>query len=225
MNTKNQTRKIILIALFSAMAYVCMFVFRFKVSFLTFDAKDAIITVGAMLLGTIPGILMSFFVAFVELISVSDTGIYGFIMNFISSATFCAVASFVYRRRKSLNMALIALMLTVLSTTSVMLLANLLITPLYMTNTTSKDIVALILPLLMPFNFTKGLFNASLVLIIYKPITNALRKTKFIGDKANFKYNKNSIIILTLGIILLVASILIFANVLDGNFELIRKNI
>ena len=49
--SREKIKKLVLVALFAALAYVCMFVFRIKVSFLTFDAKDAVMTVGSMFLG------------------------------------------------------------------------------------------------------------------------------------------------------------------------------
>ena len=221
-NSINKTKRIVLISLFSALAYICMFVFRIKVSFLTFDAKDAVITVGAMLLGAPSGIIISFITAFTEYISVSDTGIYGFIMNFASSAAFSSVAAFIYRKRKTLNTALLALMTTVASMTAVMLVLNLIVTPFY-TGAKTSDIAAMILPLLLPFNFTKGLLNASLVLIIYKPIVTALRRANFTKDKESFKYNKNSILVLLIGLALLAVSIFVFVLLLNGSFEWVRQ--
>lgn len=227
-NTRHdKLKKLVLISLFGALAYVCMLVFRIKVQHLTFDAKDAITTVGAMILGPIPGVIISFLVAFLELI-VSDTGIYGFIMNFLSSATFSFVVSFIYRRRKSLNMAFISLASAIIVLVSVMIAANLCITPFYLmavgmpgadTWQGAFDIVtASIVPLVLPFNFTKALFNSSLILIIYKPISTALYRAKIIKGNDSFKYNKSSIFVLILGVLMLIAAILLFL-LLKGSFE------
>ena len=221
-NSNSKTKRIVLISLFSALAYVCMFVFRIKVSFLTFDAKDAVITVGAMLLGAPSGIIISLITAFVEYISVSDTGIYGFIMNFVSSAAFSSTAALIYRRRKTINTAIVSLMIAVVSMTAVMLISNLIITPFY-TGLKIAEVAALILPLLLPFNLTKGLLNASLVLIIYKPMMNALRRANFTKDRESFKYNKKSIFVLLIGLLLLAVSIVVFVLLLNGSFEWVRK--
>lgn len=221
-NINSKTRRIVLISLFSALAYICMFVFRIKVSFLTFDAKDAVITVGAMLLGAPSGIVISFITAFAEYISVSDTGIYGFIMNFVSSAAFSSIAALIYRRRKTINTAIVSLMIAVVSMTAVMLISNLIITPFY-TGLKVAEVAALILPLLLPFNLTKGLLNASLVLIIYKPAMNALCRANFIKDRESFKYNKKSIFVLLIGLLLLAVSIVVFVLLLHGSFEWVRK--
>ncbi len=56
--------------------------------------------------------------------------------------------------------------------TSVMLLANLFITPFYM-GVDRSAVVELIPSVLLPFNLIKSVINASLTLLIYKPITKA----------------------------------------------------
>ena len=83
-NKKYDIRKLTVMGMFSALAYISTFIFHFPVAFLTFDPKDAIITIGAMFFGPVSGILMSAIVALAELATISDTGPYGLIMNFIS---------------------------------------------------------------------------------------------------------------------------------------------
>ena len=68
------------------------------------------------------------------------------------------------------------LLTSVVLTTAVMMGANLLITPLYM-GVSTTDVAKLIPTLLLPFNFTKTVLNAAIVLLLYKPLTTALRKT------------------------------------------------
>ena len=75
-------------AVFSALALVVSFFFRLPVLFLTFDAKDAVITIASFIYGPVVAPIMSLVVALVEMVTYSETGMYGFIMNFASSATF-----------------------------------------------------------------------------------------------------------------------------------------
>ena len=51
-NSKVNVQKIVGIAMFAALAFVVSLVFRFPVMFLTFDAKDAIVCITAMILPT-----------------------------------------------------------------------------------------------------------------------------------------------------------------------------
>lgn len=212
-NKKYDIRKLTVIAMFSALAYISTFIFHFPVMFLTFDPKDAIITIGAMFFGPVSGILMSAIVALAELATISDTGPYGLIMNFISSATFSFVAPLIYKHRRKLSGAIIGLLCSVITVTSVMMVANLLITPYYM-GATIAEVLNLIPTLLLPFNLAKALLNAGLVLILYKPTTTALRAVKLIDKKpaaASGKSNiKNTFIIAIISIIVIAISISVF---------------
>ena len=209
--------------MFCALAYVCVCVFRIKVSFLTLDIKDAVITASAMMLGPIAGVIISLIVAFIEMITISDTVYYGFLMNFLSSATFSLVASFVYRRKKTLFCAITGLMLGVISVTAVMMLANLFITPYYM-GVPRGEVVKLIPKLLLPFNLLKALLNSALVMIIYKPISTALKRAKLLKrsdtDERKHVFDRKSLIITLAAAALLALCLVVFFVVLKAKIDL-----
>lgn len=209
--------------MFCALAYVCVCVFRIKVSFLTLDIKDAVITASAMMLGPIAGVIISLIVAFIEMITISDTVYYGFLMNFLSSATFSLVASFVYRRKKTLFCAITGLILGVISVTAVMMLANLFITPYYM-GVPRGEVVKLIPKLLLPFNLLKALLNSALVMIIYKPISTALKRAKLLkrsdADERKHVFDRKSLIITLAATALLALCLVIFFVVLKAKIDL-----
>ena len=56
------------------------------VSFLTFDLKNVILAIGALIFGPVCGIITSLVVSVIEMITISDTQIWGCLMNFLSSA-------------------------------------------------------------------------------------------------------------------------------------------
>ena len=159
---------LVMLSLFTAIAYLSIYIVNFKVQFLTFDIKNVFITVAAMIYGPIAGVVISLAAAFLELIFYSTTGFYGFVMNFLSSASFAAVAALLYRRQKTLTGSYLALFLATISSTAVMMLFNLWITPFYM-GVSVDAIVDLIPTLLFPFNFLKCVVNAALVMVFYKP--------------------------------------------------------
>lgn len=175
----NKVRTVVAVGVFSAFAFVCCVLFHFKAAFLTFDLKDAVMTVGAMLFGPIYGLAMTLIVSLLEM-SISTTGIYGLVMNVISSASFVCVGSLIYSRHRTMKGALVGMAASTISMTAVMMVANLIITPFYMGASTS-DVAALIPTLLLPFNLTKAIFNSSLVFLIYKPISSAIRAAGFVS--------------------------------------------
>jgi len=224
MNTLNKRseliKKIALCGVFAAFAYVCVCVFRIKVSFLTLDIKDAMITSAAMIFGPVPGVAISLVVAFIEMITLSETWLYGFIMNFLSSATLSVVASVIYRSRRSLFSAIIGLITAIFSVTAVMLLANLFITPFYM-GVSTKEVAALIPKLLLPFNLTKATLNCSLVMIIYKPISTALARAGAIKktssqNSAGYRFGGKTLAVTLGALAILAICLVIFFVVLNA---------
>jgi hypothetical protein len=74
---------------------------------------------------------------------------------------------------------------------------------------TSADVVAMIPKILFPFNFAKSLMNSAIAMMLYKPLSVALKRMKLIEGEVNVKFNKNSVIILTVGAISLAAAVVI----------------
>ena len=211
------------VGVFAALAYLSMIVLRIPDigGFLTMDLKDVIITIAAMFFGPSAAIFISVTVPFLEFLTISGTGVYGLIMNILSSLAFSFVASLIYKYKKTLGGAVIGLLSAVFAVTAVMMAANLLITPYYM-NMPTEAVAQLIPKLLLPFNLTKALFNAALVLILYKPLTSAMRRTDFFGKKKTNDIAENksqTIILLVVGIAIALASILVILLVWGGKIS------
>lgn len=214
-------RTMVTVAVFCAVAYVCQFVFRIRVfGFLTFDAKDAFMAVGAMIFGPFWGIMMALLLATLESISIGTTGVIGWIMDFFSSASFVFVAALIYRYRRTMVGAIIALATAVLSATATMIVLNLFLTPLYMSGATMQSVAAMIPTVLLPFNLTKALLNAGLVLVLYKPISTALKHAKLVkGEVGTLRFDRKSVMMLILGLVVIATCIIAFLFFMNGSFE------
>ena len=136
-------------------------------------------------------------------------------MLIVSSATFCGVASLIYKFKRTLNGAVIGLLSSVVATTGIMLLMNVLLTPIY--QGVDRSIVISMLPtLFLPFNFAKTLLNSSIVMFIYKPVVTALRKAKVISVSGKtLKFNRGTVCILLIGAVAMAASIAIFVAITE----------
>ena len=168
-------RRIVLIALFGALSYALMLLVHFRVGFLTLDLKDAIITLAGLYFGPSAALILSVLVPLIEMVSVSDTQIYGFVMNFLGSASLSVTASLIYKYRKSFFGAIVGLCSGVAAMVATMMVFNLVVTPLYL-GVAVAEVQAMIPTLLLPFNAVKGVFNASLVLLFYKPISGVMQR-------------------------------------------------
>ena len=177
-------KKLVLLAMLSALAYVTVVVFpRIEVAgFLRYEPKDVIITIGGFLMGPMASFLISLVVSLVEMVTVSDTGPIGCLMNLISTCSFACTASLIYKRRHNLKGAILGLLAGSVTMIAVMLLWNWLITPLYM-GTPRETVEEMLLPMFLPFNTLKAGLNSALVLCLYKPLTSALRRTRLLPQE------------------------------------------
>ena len=181
---KPNVKKMVLIAMLAAVAYLLVFFVRIPVVlFLSYEPKDVILAIGGFLLGPMAAFATSVVVAFVEMFTISTTGPIGCLMNLISSCSFACTAAFIYKKRRNLGGAVLGLAVGSVTVIAVMLLWNYLITPLYMTGTTRGDIAKMLLPVFLPFNALKAAFNTALTLLLYKPLVNALRRTGLVERK------------------------------------------
>jgi len=236
---KESVRRMVMIAMFTAMAYVAMLVIHIKVGFLTMDVKDAVITLCGLYFGPVSALFISIAVPLLELISVSTTGAYGLIMNILGSVSFSVTASGLYRWKKTLRGAIVALLSGALLMTAVMLIANLFITPLFL-GTPREAVEAMIPTLLLPFNLLKATVNVGVVLLLYKPLSKALRRLGILsrGSKpaptehvvaedaqnsaqyaTKSKKMPISLLVLIAALVLIVGSLVLIFTVLGGKFD------
>ncbi len=224
MNQTNakKLRSMIVIALFAAMAYVAMLLIHIKVSFLTLDVKDAVITLCGLYFGPVAALAVSVIVPLLELITVSSTGFYGLIMNILGSVAFSLTASLLYKWKKTFWGAIMALVAAMATTTGVMLLANLLITPYYM-GVTVSEVWALIPTLLLPFNAVKATLNAGVVLLLYKQLSGALRRARVlpasVREGSGERHVLRSALVIVAACVLIAACVAVIFFVLGGKIS------
>jgi len=176
--TQSNTRKLTLMAMLAAMAYVAMLITRplpQVAGFLSYDLKDVIVVIAGFMLGTGPAMLIALAVSLIEMVTVSATGPIGLLMNVLSTCAFALPASVMYHRNRRLRGAALGLTLGVALMTAVMLAWNYIITPLYM-NVPRSVVTGMLIPTFLPFNLVKGGLNAGITMLVYKPLAGALRR-------------------------------------------------
>lgn len=94
--------------------------------------------------------------------------------------------------------------------TALMILWNWLITPLYM-HVPRDVVVKMLIPTFLPFNLVKGGINATLAMLLYKPVVTALRKAKLVEQSSAKGSPKWGMVIVS---VVLLASFVLLALVL-----------
>lgn len=171
----SRAKKITLIAAVAAMAIVLTAIIRFPITslpFLKYDPKDVILTTAGFIFGPLVAILAAVIEVVVEMVTFSESGPWGALMNIIATLSFSGIAAAIYHRKRTTKGAVLSLVCAVLSLTVVMALWNLVVTPIY-TGFPRAEVVKL-MPVIIPFNLIKGGVNAALIILLYKPIKSAL---------------------------------------------------
>ncbi|MBR2944320.1 MAG: ECF transporter S component [Clostridia bacterium] len=186
MKAKDRIKWIVSTGVFCAFAYALtnlgnLIPVRFA-GFLSFDPKDVAIVIAGFALGPWASVAISVIVSFIEMLTISSTGIIGFIMNVLSSICYALIPSLMYKKLRTFKSALFALTISSVLTVVVMLLWNYLITPLYM-HVPREAVSDMLLPVFLPFNALKCLMNTVIVAVFYKPIVKALRRIKLLPRK------------------------------------------
>ena len=180
----SRTRKMTVLAALTAVSYVLWVVGRVPVvAFLRYDPKDVVIVFAGFLFGPMASFAISFVVSFLQMVTLSETGPIGFLMNVISTVAFACTAAYIYQKNQTIKGAVIGLSAGVILSTASMLLWNYIVTPFFM-GVPREAVVAMLLPIILPFNLIKGGLNATLALLLYKPLIKALRASRMIPERA-----------------------------------------
>ena len=213
----SKTKKLTTIGMLCAIAYVVAAVGRIPlVLFLKYDPKDIIIAISGLIFGPLTSFLIALIVSLVEMVTISENGIIGCLMNIISSCSFACTAAFIYKRKHKLSGALFGLFCGCGCQVVVMMLWNYLIAPIYM-GYPREAIVELLIPAFLPFNLIKGGLNAAITMLLYKPVVTALRRSNLIEskqDSGKVRINIGVLLVALLMIITCVLFILSFNNII-----------
>ena len=207
-NSRFTAKTLVTMAMLCAIAFVAKLisnVFPQVAGFLSFDLKDVVIAIGGFILGPLQAALIAIVVSIIEMLTVSHTGPIGLLMNVLASCSFACVAAAIYHRKRTMKNAVIGLVAGVLCMTILMLLWNWLITPLYM-GVPRAQVAAMLATVFLPFNLAKGGINATLTMILYKPVVGALRKAGLVEEGQAVRTTKWGV--LAVSLVLLVTFVL-----------------
>ena len=212
---KITTKELTTLAMLTAIAYALVCTVRIPVVlFLKYEPKDVVITIGGFLMGPMAAVISTTVVALIEMFTISDTGIIGCIMNFLSTCSFAIPAAIVYKHRHTMKGAILGLVVGTVTMVCTMLLWNYLITPLYMTGTSRSDIAGMLMPVFLPFNLLKAGLNSSFILLLYKPLVVSLRKAGLLPATGSaVKATKSGVMLFAA---LLLVTCVLFVLVLRG---------
>ena len=172
------TRQLVTMALLCAIGVLLSFI-EFPlipgVTWLKYDASAMPAMVCGFAFGAGGGLAVGIAGAIIHGILMADFS--GAVMNILVVIGFVVPASLVYQHGRTLPRAIIGLIASVVCAVIMAIAGNLVITPAYL-GVPMDAVIAMILPILVPFNLAKGIINAVLTLAVYKSISNLITPRK-----------------------------------------------
>ena len=198
MNNKriNNTRKLVVTAMLSALATVLM-IFEIPLPFIAppfyeMDFSEVPVLIGAFSMGPATGVIIEAIKILINfIINGTDTGGIGELANFVMGCAYILPASIIYKRKKTKGNAILAMAVStvVMAILGIFINAYVMIPiysafmPLEQIIQMGKDIVPLITNTLTfcvfcvaPFNLIKGAIVSVITAFIYKPLSRIINK-------------------------------------------------
>lgn len=172
------TRQLVTMALMCAIGTLLSFI-EFPllpgVAWLKFDASNMPAMVAGFAYGPAGGVAVGIVTAIIRGLLMADFT--GALMNILVVTCFVLPAALIYKKKRTYKFAIIGLVFSIIAGVIGSIIGNLLLTPSWL-GVPFDAVVALIIPVLIPFNLLKGLLNSVITLIVYKSISNIITPKK-----------------------------------------------
>ncbi|MDB1140870.1 ECF transporter S component [Bifidobacterium catenulatum] len=168
------TKRIAMYALFVALSMAVSFVdfpIMPGVEWLKYDPSGIVSLVAGFAYGPAAAAIVSVLGFLPHLF----TNPWGTLMAVLVALALSVPAALIYRRNKTRKGAVIGIIVGAIVALAVAIVGNLIVTPFYAHMTTAQ-VVALIVPALLPFNALKFTIHGVITFLIYKPISNLLNR-------------------------------------------------
>ena len=192
MNITPRTRKITMIGMLSAIAFILMYLdfsVPFMPSFIKMDISELPALIGSFAMGPIEGIIICLVKNLLHLFKTTTGGV-GELSNFILGAAFTGCAGFIYRKKNTKKGALIGSLAGAVTMALVSIVTNYYIVyPIYTKFMPMEAIIGAYQAILpsadsllkcliifnVPFTFVKGMLSVLITFLIYKRISPIIK--------------------------------------------------
>lgn len=171
-NVRRLTSMAMLVAISVILLYLVHFPLFPAAPFLEYDPADIPVFIGTFMFGPAAGLALTVAASIIQGLTVSSaSGILGVIMHILATGSFALVAGSIYRKKHTFAGAMAALLCGTLVMTVVMVGWNLIVTPIFM-GAPREKVVAMLVPVIIPFNLIKAGVNSLITVVVYKKLSN-----------------------------------------------------
>ena len=180
-SSKARTNKLVKLGLLAAISVVLVPIVKFPIfpaaPFLEYDLADVPILIGTSMFGPIEGLLITVVVSILQWLLVSPaSGWVGAVMHICATGAFVMVAGLIYKKKRTIGGAILALAAGALTMCIAMVPMNIFISPFYILLFGIKETypeaqsfyISEYIWYSVAFNFIKAGINAVLTFLLYK---------------------------------------------------------
>ncbi len=179
-NSKQNLRKLTVMAMLAAIAVVSVYFIKFPLlpsaPFLEYDIADVPVLIGTLLFGPSAGFAILVIVSAIQAMTVSASShIIGFLMHVVASGVLVFAAGLIYKKIGKTKGMVAGLVTGSLLMVIVMIPLNLVFTGIFM-GTGVQAVVQMLIPVIIPFNLIKACLNSVLTFVLFIPISKIYKK-------------------------------------------------
>lgn len=180
-SSKARTNKLVKLGLLAAISVVLVLFVKFPIfpaaPFLEYDLADVPILIGTFMFGPIEGLLITVVVSILQWLLVSPaSGWVGAVMHICATGAFVMVAGLIYKKKRTIGGAILALAAGALTMCIAMVPMNIFISPFYILLFGIKETypeaqsyyISEYIWYSVAFNFIKAGINAVITFLLYK---------------------------------------------------------
>ncbi|NLG85891.1 MAG: ECF transporter S component [Firmicutes bacterium] len=187
MSRLHDTKYLVKVAFLGTLGFLLMYLefpLPFMPPFLKFDFGDVPALIAGFAYGPAAGVLAEVIKCVIFLLSGrSESGIIGTSANFVTGASLVIAAALTYRRFRTLNGAIVSLIVGSIVMTATVTIADIYIfLPLW--NIPVEQILPMVKAAIIPFNLMKGLFTSVATFLLYKRVSVWLRAETLVPTTA-----------------------------------------
>ena len=179
MMNKQAIDRLVKLGLLTAISILLVYLIHFPIfpaaAYLEYDMADVPILIGTFLFGPWWGLLLTGVVSLLQWILVSPaSGWVGALMHFFATGTCVLIAGTVYHRHHTLRGAVIGMVVGGIAQVLMMIPLNLIFT-VHFNGAPQAVVLAMLVPIIIPFNLIKVGINGILTFLLYKRVGKALK--------------------------------------------------
>lgn len=168
-------RELVTLAIFCAMGMALSFIqipIFPPAPYLQYDPSGIVTLSVALMFGPAAGLVVQV-ISWLPKLIMSPLGT---LLTLVAMTGMVLVVGLIYKKMHNIRGAVVSLVVGAVVFIALAIAMNFVITPIYTPGVTVEAVAGMVLPILLPFNIIKCAINVAATLLIYKPVSNLIKK-------------------------------------------------